>query len=147
MLSCGGAGDEDVGLRRGFEDAGGKDRQKVGHDALPVDLAQTADDYFDRDPLNVKGQRVANANAQGGGDACFQGDVEGVACGLAAPRAGDDFFGVGERIAIGRAVLVPQGPIAASASVSGGIAEYDAGGLAFDAVDVHGDDGHLLQQR
>ena len=68
-------------------------------------------------------------------------------CGLAAPGAGDDFFGLGEEVAIGRAVLVPQGPIAASASVSGGVAEYGAGGLAFDAVDVHGDDGHLLQQR
>ena len=105
LLGCGGAGDEYMRLRRGFEDAGGKDRQKVGHDALPVDLAQTADDHIDRDSLDVKGQGVANANAQGGGDACFQGDVEGVARGLAAPRAGDDLFGLSKEIAVGRAVL------------------------------------------
>ena len=97
LLGRGGAGDEDVGLRCGFEDTGREDRQKVGHDALPVDLAQTADDYFDRHPLDIKGQRVANANAQGGSDACFQGDVEGVVRRLAAPRAGDDLFGLGER--------------------------------------------------
>jgi hypothetical protein len=59
-------------LRRGFQDTLGKNREKVGLDPLPVDLANAGDFSRQRNALQLKFQFIAHANSEVVGNAFFQ---------------------------------------------------------------------------